>query len=216
MTLPALSRRSGVRLGATVIVAASGLLASLPVASPAEARILKKNDWLIVAGKRFGPITAQTTERDLIRFFGRRVVKRKKSNITGDHQAETVTVIYPGTRNEIEVFWKKPFLRPSLVTIYAKGEKWRTPQGLKIGTSLAAVQRANGKPFSMSGFDWDYGSYGNWNKGRLPRSLLIRFAPSVQLPGKEAAKITGEVQLRSTDRLVRKAKPVISKISLQF
>lgn len=204
--------RPAALVGGALFCAAGALLA----VSAAEARILKTNDWLIVPGKRFGPITAQTTERDLYRFFGRQFVKRKKSNITGDHQAEVVTVIYPGTRNEIEVFWKKPFLRPSLVTIYAKGGKWRTAEGLRIGTSMAAVQKANGKAFGMSGFDWDYGGYGNWNKGRLHRNLIIRFATSVQLPEKEAAKITGEVQLRSTDRLVRKAKPVISKISLQF
>jgi len=201
------------RFACTAILATVTGLAGF---SAAQARTLKVNDWLIVPGKRFGPITARTSEKQLIRIFGRRNVIRKKSQQTGDHQPERVIVVYPGTKNEIEIFWKKAYSRISLITTYGKGGKWRTRRGLRIGSTMASVVRANGKPVGIAGFWWDYGGYGAWNKGRLHRDLIIRLEPSVTLPSKESDKISGERQLKSSDRLVKKAKPLVSKISLSF
>ena len=210
---PALPRRRCMTV--LLAVAATAPLAALP-AFEAAARTLKKNDWLIVPGKRFGPITATTTERELIRLFGRRNVRRGAAHRTADHQGEKVTVVFRSTRNEIQVFWKKRYTHPDYVRTYAKGGRWRTGSGLRIGSSLAAVEKANGRPFGLSGFEWDYGGFASWNKGRLPRSLLIRFATTAPLPSRQMGKILGDVQLKSTDILVRKARPVVSQISLTF
>ena len=37
--------------------------------------------------------------------------------------------------------------------------RWRTQDGIKIGTSIEALNRINGKPVSFAGFEWDNSGY---------------------------------------------------------
>ncbi len=39
--------------------------------------------------------------------------------------------------------------------------------GVKIGTTLSELVKLNGKPFTFTGFDWDYGGYAIFEKGKL-------------------------------------------------
>src|SRR5262249_17585108 len=52
--------------------------------------------------------------------------------------------------------------------IHGSASDWTAPHGLKLGMALEDVEKANGKPFKLSGFGWDYGGLVvDWNKGAL-------------------------------------------------
>lgn len=89
--------------------------------------------------------------------------------------------------------------------------------GLRLGDGITKVQQLNGKPFKLSGFDWDYGGYANdLQRGKLDTlpggcNLSIRFEPGQVDPYPEG--ISGDVTLSSADPKVRAAKPVVSELT---
>ena len=100
----------------------------------------------------------------------------------------------------------------------AEGAKHWTIKGLKVGSSLEDVIKANGGKFEVSGFEWDYGGYVTDLKGGKLSALdggcmvMIRFNPP---EGKEVpASLSGEKSIPSSDPKLAKLKPTVSDIQL--
>ena len=59
---------------------------------------------------------------------------------------------------------------------------WSGPEGIQTGESLQVVETANGGPFELQGFGWDYGGYvTDWKGGKIASPVqscdpLMRFA----------------------------------------
>ena len=48
------------------------------------------------------------------------------------------------------------------------GSKWVGPGGVHVGSTIAELEKANGKPFTFSGLGWDYGGLvKDWRGGAL-------------------------------------------------
>ena len=48
------------------------------------------------------------------------------------------------------------------------GSKWIGPSGIHVGSTIAEVGNANGRPFTFSGLGWDYGGQvRDWRGGTL-------------------------------------------------
>ena len=133
--------------------------------SPAEG----VNDWICLPYMRVGPIQPYSTIADLEKFFGAENLERR--TVYGAEGAEKfdTTVVFPGTANELIVFWRdnKYGITPSSVSVRKEGAKWKTVHGIRIGTDLATLNEINGRPFSFYGFSWDYGGIvtGKWDGG---------------------------------------------------
>lgn len=100
----------------------------------------------------------------------------------------------------------------------AEGASHWTIAGLKLGSSLADVIKANGGKFEISGFEWDYGGYVTDLKGGKLSSLdggcvvTIRFNPP---EGKEVPPaLSGERSIPSSDAKLAKLAPRVSDIQL--
>lgn len=100
----------------------------------------------------------------------------------------------------------------------AEGASHWTIAGLKLGSSLADVIKANGGKFEISGFEWDYGGYVTDLKGGKLSSLdggcvvTIRFNPP---EGKEVpSALSGEKSIASSDAKLAKLNPHVSDIQL--
>lgn len=99
-----------------------------------------------------------------------------------------------------------------------EGGKW-TVAGLKAGATVEAVEAANGGPFDISGFDWDYGgSVVDFRGGRLAKlaggcSVSIVFAPRKDTP----PELSGDsVKIASTDQRLRAAQAKVLLIMINF
>jgi hypothetical protein len=126
-----------------------------------------------------GNINKETTEQDLINTYGKKNVQRAKIAVDG-------TVLFPGTKDALTIEWKADFAQPERITITNVGTRWRTKEGISIGTTLKTVEQANKGPFKLTGFEWDYpGRTTSWEKGKLSPSLQLDFAATKKVSVKE-------------------------------
>ena len=93
---------------------------------------------------------------------------------------------------------------------------------LAIGSALAAVEAANGKPFSILGFDWDYsGTAADWQGGKLEKAfggcrLTIRFGYPKDADAKALDRLSGDKEFSSADPDMRLVKPTAYEILLSW
>ena len=127
------------------------LVLFLAVALPACA-----HDWLIVPGKRVGPVTAASTVADLRAAFGAAYVTPSEIQIGKSATApgiqiyqgrpgEALAIVWP--RKEQGLWW--PLLVIPCYRTPGAECRWRTAEGVRPGLSLAEIERLNGKPFLL-------------------------------------------------------------------
>lgn len=188
------------------------LVTSLPEAHAAG---LGANDWICIPGKRVGPITAATTEKQLLSLFGSKNVITQEFHVDEGY-FEVSTVVFKGTPNQIQILWKDKqqniFKKPERVIIETKGTKWKTQNGITIGTTLKELVKINRAPITFAGLDWDYGGVIlDWHKGKLSgQPISIRLAPAnlIEIPG-----TSGDgARLTSTDKRLKKLNLYIYRI----
>lgn len=164
-----------------------------------------------------GAFAADASEAALVRRFGRgNVVFRTVPAAEGE--MVKATVLFPNDRSRrVEIVWldENKRRRPAEVLVYDPGP-WRTPEGIGIGATLAEVEAANGRPFTLSGFGWDYGgSVLDWDGGRLAGAgcrLLLRFEPG----GPYEGDVDGDREFRSDQTEMRAANPVVYQMLLMY
>jgi hypothetical protein len=96
------------------------------------------------------------------------------------------------------------------------------PGGVKIGMPIAEVQALNGEPFTLTGFDWDYGGAAGFQSGKLANLpggcfLSLTFSPSKPAPDQAVSDaISGDKELTSDMRELVPVAPIVSEISLGY
>ncbi len=127
-------------------------------------------NWVIdLQAKTIGGLSFQSSERQIVQHFGK---KNTESTIKTFFKGRRLlaTVVYPGTDNELTFFWKDEARTQCFeILISNESDRWKTAEGIKVGTTLSELNRANGNPFEYAGFDWTYGgTVSNWQGGELP------------------------------------------------
>src|SRR5262249_43397053 len=99
---------------------------------------------------------------------------------------------------------------------------WTAPKGLRIGLQLAALEKLNGKPFKLKGFDKDnIGSVSDWQGGALA-SLAggCKMSASLRPDPKSTAEARGAVvatsEYTSGDASVKALKPTVAEIIIGY
>ncbi|HEX4554125.1 MAG TPA: hypothetical protein VH249_09080 [Xanthobacteraceae bacterium] len=125
-------------------------------------------------------------------------------------------------RRRLEVLWQNEAARSDVSLIVITGQsQWSAPKGLRLGLALAALEKLNGKPFKLSGFDQpDGGSALDWQGGALAElpggcKVGIRLAPDRKATPEALAAAAGK-EFLSNDAAMRAAKPVIAEIVLGY
>lgn len=172
-------------------------------------------------------ISRTADEAALVGRFGRAAVK--SADLDGaEGQSERGTVVNPADpARRLMIFWSDVAhrRRPASVVIRDRS-RWRVRlldgSTLGLGAGLQEVEGANGRPFAVSGFFWDYGGYAKgWHGGALSRlpggcNLTVRFDPDPKAPTRTTDLVSGEKDFPSTSPLLRAVKPVVSVISLDW
>lgn len=141
-------------------------------------------------------------------------------------EAETykALVLFPKAPDQrlVVAFDDEAMTRVSSITLDFKGKPSRwTIAGLGTGASVADVQKANGKPFQVAGFGWDYGGFVvEWNGGTLGKTfaggctLTMRFGKGDA--GAPDALSGDGVKVKSDDARLLKWAPKVEQITLSF
>ncbi len=135
---------------------------------------------------------------------------------------EKATVLFDDDPTKrIVVFWhdEKNRTRPSMISVSAPS-LWVGPGGIGNGMKLTDVEKLNGKPFKLAGFDWDGGGLVRELDGKLKPSacnLVIRFEPGIANPlPPRYAEITGDKTIVSSNNLLRRTRAQVSEWGIGY
>jgi len=129
------------------------------------------------------------------------------------------TLLFQGTKNEVEFVWRDDsvnFSGLAYISIAGKETDWKTEEGITLGTNLKELEKLNQKPFTFYGFGWDYSGMTNWEDGHLEeRKVFV----SLDYPGEsvpnEYEGLLGDHQIKSDSVLAQKANPVVYEITMR-
>lgn len=188
------------------------LVALVAAGATQGAAAADRRDRTIVPGVRVGAVTARSTLAELRRIYGRRHVRPQRVPV-GEGEYVDGLVLFPGTRAEVQFRFAEHSKRIGVAVIEKRKSPWRTRRGIRIGTTGARLERLNGRPFTLYGFDWDYsGRLASWNGGRLPKALIPDFRPTAKLPDKVAEKVAGDGKFSSANPVMRRSRIVVRKL----
>ncbi|NPU15610.1 hypothetical protein HL666_33100 [Bradyrhizobium sp. 83002] len=191
---------------------------ALAVASPALALTAPPTEGPITCTL---PVAATDTAKTLKQRYGSEAVIEDLPGAEGETYRGLV--LFPRAMDRrIEVgFIEDKAATVSGLTLRdtAKTSRWSVA-GISIGASLAAVQKANGKPFAVAGFGWDYGGWvTDFKNGALGRmlpggcSLTVRFGTDKDTP----RALSGDgVKVSSDNPALLKLAPVVTEIGVNF
>ena len=186
--------------------------------------------WLIVPGVRAGPVTANTDLRRLVQMFGSANVREAEVRL-GEGEPRSGAVIFPrDPARRAEIQWKEPNQKrfPEAIIVTADEtykSLWRTQQGITLGTTLRELQQLNGRPFMLTGFDWDGGGIvTSWRGGRLAKAfgekLMLKLQPAnpdrVRTLGRAYATVSGYQKIRSDYWVMQKLNPRVYQMVVSF
>src|SRR6266550_1204397 len=112
--------------------------------------------WIIPPRGEGGDIGKSTTREDLVRLFGTSNVIDRDVDL-GEGETEPGTVVFSrDPKRSIEILWKDPATKrtPKQFQIQGQESLWKTAHGISLGTSLKELERLNGRPFLLTGFEW--------------------------------------------------------------
>jgi hypothetical protein len=195
-------------------VASAPFVHEEPVVPPAE------NDWLVVPGRRVGQITPDVSEADLIRLFGKENVKRGVVYSYEGIDVQGAFVSFPDSNNNLRIEWQdEANLRyPGVVFIDHEGTKWKTVEGVTVGTSLEELERINGKPFNIYGFEIDWylvGTIKSWEGGKL-EGLGLQLSKTKEVSDQEYQSVLGDGGYSSSNPVIRKMDMRVATLQIGF
>ncbi len=176
------------------------------------------NDWTIVPGTNVGPITKNTSEKKLVKIFGKENVVRKE--IHSYEQSYLGTTVFNKTANELQIIWKTEKREsPKEIIFDSQNTQWHTNKNITIGTSLEFLEKINSKEIEINGFGWDYGGYiKSWGSGllskdhKIGKSLMIELSPDSKINPIKINDTVGEKGFVSGNPAIRILNLKISKI----
>jgi hypothetical protein len=139
-----------------------------------------------------------------------------------DHAKLKASVLFPSDPNRrLEVLWSNNTARSDVQVISINGQShWTAPKGLKLGLSLAALEKLNQRPFKLSAFGPDGASVLDWQGGALSTlpggcKVGVRFAVGGNLPEAVRSELGGR-ELSSNDAPLKAVKAQIAEILLGY
>jgi hypothetical protein len=134
------------------------------------------------------------------------------------------SVLYPNDpKRRLEVLWQNEATRSDLQVISINGQStWIAPKGLKLGVPLITLEKLNGRPFKLAGFDWDYGgAVRDWMGGALSVlpggcTMGMTLAPDPKTSAETRSQVSGDKEFLSSDPLMRLANPAVEEITIGY
>ena len=141
-----------------------------------------------------------------------------------DGSTLTASVLFPNDpKRRLEVLWDDDVERSGTRMIVIEGQStWAAQKGVHLGLPLAALEKVNGKPFKLMGFekggmaivsDWNGGALGLLTDGC---KIDVQFKPDPKAPADALAAVSSDKEFVSSDPAVRAAKPTVGEIIVAY
>lgn len=166
-----------------------------------------------------------TTHADFVRRFGAAAVADELLSI-GEGRSEPGSTVFAGTPEHLDVFWNARDAGREVRSIVVRGagSRWTWIDGITIGTELRAIEQANGGPFRLMGFAWDYqGTTMSWSKGKLEQAdtgrcrVRLRLRPASDTQSSEPyGQVTGAREYSSAHLAMQELNPRVYEMWLEI
>jgi hypothetical protein len=134
------------------------------------------------------------------------------------------SILFPNDpRRRLEVIWNNDTARTDMSVIAINGKsQWIAPKGLKLGLTLPALEKANGRPFKVGGFGADgSASVSGWDGGALSAlpggcKVGIRLVADSKASPDARSAAAGDKEFLSNDATVLALKPSVGEILIGY
>jgi hypothetical protein len=168
-----------------------------------------------------GAFGKTATHDQLVKAFGAANVTFEDIDGAEGETLKATVLFKADPAKRVEIVWRDEAKRAGPSNVAVKDPSgWTGPLGVRNGMTIPDVAQLNGQPFTLNGFEWDYGGYVTDLKGRLAIlpggcALSLRFSPGIEIPaGKKYQAITGEKKLKSDNALLLSVKPKLTEWNL--
>lgn len=146
------------------------------------------------------------------------VVQQTLPGVEGE--SYTATVLYPNDpARRVEIVWRDPAARTGAASVIVASpqSRWVGPHELSVGDGLADVERANGRPFQLWGFGWDYGGWvSDWQGGAFASTDGCTMRVRFQARSNANTNAVGDAAFMSDDTSVRAADAAVAEFGLMY
>jgi len=134
------------------------------------------------------------------------------------------SILFPNDpRRRLEVLWVNDAGRSGVSVIAINGKsQWTAPKGMKLGLPIAALEKANGKPFKISGFGADgLAGVAGWEDGALSKlpggcKIGMRLIADPKSPEDARKAAPADKEFLSSDPAMRALKPTVMEILIGY
>ena len=191
------------------------LIGLLQLASFVSSESAGRNPKFVIAPENVGGITPSSTRADVEKLFGSKNVEPYDVPV-GEGMTVEGTQVFGGTKDRLTIEWKTTGT-PERITIAGIGTEWKTPEGITVGSNLKEVEAVNGKPFTLTGFEWDYpGRTVSWEGGKMPSQLQLEFDYSKVLSQEEESQVIGDRDFSSSHPVMQKKQLRVNSIYVRW
>ena len=134
------------------------------------------------------------------------------------------SIVFPkDPKRRLEVWWQNPATRSGTYLILINGQStWSAPGGLKLGLTLAELEKLNHKPFKLKGFDKNNtATVSDWDGGALAKipgdcKSGVSLQPDAKAAPDAVAALAADKEFSSDDPQMRDLKPKVSEILVGY
>ncbi len=179
-----------------------------------------KSDFILSPCTGNSILNSKTSENDLIKIVGKKNVEKVERWYAEGTERIVGTVFFKDSPQSFFIKWKDTvnFKNPEWIEIHGDKSVWEIVNGIKIGVELKELVKLNGKHFSFSGFDWDYGGYTNFEKGNLESDCysVTLYYDYKDLFENEWNQIVGDKIISTKSAVLNKIKVYVDSITFYF
>ena len=169
-----------------------------------------------------GPFSQDSSNLKLAMIFDSRNVSFEDVDVGGTKVG--ASVLFPkDPKHRLEIWWANPASRSGTYLILInKQSTWSAPDGLKLGMTLADLEKINHKPFKLKGFDKDNtATVSDWDGGTLSKipgdcKSGVSLQPDAKASADAVKELTADKEYSSADPAMRELKPKVSEILIGY
>lgn len=188
--------------------------------------------YLVTPGGVLAVVRPEASEESLLRTFGAGRMRRGRVPLA-DGDSAPGTLLFPeDSLRRLEIAWTDTVRHrlPRVARFSGARSDWTVGRGLTLGVSLRDVERLNGGPFTLAGFEWaGEGLVTSWRGGTFNRPppgaqrVLARFRPPRDSAGSSDSTtaplvhaLLGDGPYSSTDARMRKLNPRVAEVVVRY
>jgi hypothetical protein len=165
-------------------------------------------------------------------YGAKNVSQEKVTGAEGESETIETTIFAKRPADKFRLSWSDA-AKKKVDSVDIFGSNWIGPGGIHVGSTIAEVEKANGRPFAFSGVGWDYGGMvHDWRGGALgplkptthggPGNLRhdcrldVVLDASLDAPPDTNFKWSGEQELQSDSPAIAPGRIAVVKITISY